>query len=152
MNTLQAKVREKLKIAMKDKDQVGLDTLRAVIAGCTNELVATGKTPQDDLDDAGVIKVITRLIKQRKDSIEQFKNAGRADLVAGEQSQLYVLEQFMPEQMSEDKIRAIAVAKQTELGHMDKSKVGILVGAVMKEVGGQADGATVKKIVEGLFA
>ncbi len=149
--TLQTQIREKLKVAMKEKDQVGLDTLRAVLAGCTNELVASGKTPQDDLDDAGVIKVITRLIKQRKDSIEQFTTAGRADLVAGEQAQLWVLEQFMPEQMSEEKVRAIAVAKQTELGHTDKSKMGILIGAVMKEVGSQADGALVKKVVESLF-
>ncbi len=149
--TLQTQIREKLKVAMKEKDQVGLDTLRAVLAGCTNELVASGKTPQDDLDDAGVIKVITRLIKQRKDSMEQFTTAGRADLVAGEQAQLWVLEQFMPEQMSEEKVRAIAVAKQTELGHTDKSKMGILIGAVMKEVGSQADGALVKKVVESLF-
>lgn len=150
--TLQEQIREKLKTAMKEKDQVGLDTLRAVLAGCTNELVATGKTPQDVLDDAGVMKVVAKLVKQRKDSIDQFTTAGRADLVAGEQAQLYVLEQFMPEQMSEEKIRAIAVAKQTELGMADKSKVGMLVGAVMKEVGGQADGTVVKKIVEGLFA
>ncbi len=149
--TLQTQIREKLKVAMKEKDQVGLDTLRAVLAGCTNELVASGKTPQDDLDDAGVIKVITRLIKQRKDSMEQFTTAGRADLVAGEQAQLWVLEQFMPEQMSEEKVRAITVAKQTELGHTDKSKMGILIGAVMKEVGSQADGALVKKVVESLF-
>jgi uncharacterized protein YqeY len=149
--TLQEQIREKLKVAMKEKDQTGLDTLRAVLAGCTNELVATGKTPQDALDDAGVLKVISKLVKQRKDSIEQFTTAGRADLVAGEQAQLWVLEQFMPEQMSEEKIRAIAVAKQSELGMTDKTKMGILVGAVMKEVGGQADGALVKKIVEGLF-
>ena len=64
-----------------------------------------------------MVKVIGRLIKQRKDSIEQFKAAGRVDLVAGEQAQLWVLEQFMPANMSEEKIRAIAVAKQMELGH-----------------------------------
>ena len=149
--TLQEQIREKLKTAMKEKDQVGLDTLRAILAGCTNELVATGKTPQDPLEDAGVIKVIGKLVKQRKDSIEQFTTAGRADLVAGEQAQLWVLEQFMPEQMSEEKIRTIAIAKQTELGQMDKSKSGIIVGAVMKEIGGQADGALVKKVVESLF-
>ncbi|MEK7228091.1 MAG: GatB/YqeY domain-containing protein [Patescibacteria group bacterium] len=151
MNTLQTQIREKLKVAMKERDQVGLDTLRSVMAACTNELVAIGKTPQDTLDDDGVIKVISRLVKQRKDSIEQFKAAGRVDLVTGEQAQLWLLEQFMPAQMSEEKIRAIAVAKQQELGHMDKSKMGILVGAVMKEVAGQADGAVVKKIVEHLF-
>jgi uncharacterized protein YqeY len=151
MNTLAVQIREKLKTAMKEKDQTALDTLRAVLSACTNELVSAGKTPQDEVPDDMVIKVVTRLIKQRKDSIEQFTSGGRVDLVAGEQAQIWVLEQFMPEQMSEEKIRAIAVAKQSELGMSDKSKSGMLVGAVMKEVGTQADGMTVKKIVESLF-
>lgn len=150
--TLQEQIREKLKVAMKDKDQTALDTYRSLLSAFTNELVAIGKTPQDTLSDADALKVINRLVKQRKDSISQFTSAGRVDLVAGEQSQLYLLEEFLPEQMSEEKVRAIAVAKQTELGHTDKSKIGILVGAVMKEVAGQADGALVKKVVEGLFA
>ncbi len=149
--TLQETIREKLKVAMREKDQVALDTLRAVIAGCTNELVASGKTPQDLLDDAGVLKVIMKLVKQRKDSIDQFTTAGRVDLVAGEQAQVWILEQFMPEQLSEEKIREIAVAKQLELGMTDKTKSGMLVGAVMKEVGTTADGMVVKKVVEGLF-
>ncbi len=149
--TLQETIREKLKVAMREKDQVALDTLRAVIAACTNELVATGKTPQDPLDDVGVMKVITRLVKQRKDSIDQFTTAGRVDLVAGEQAQVYILEQFLPEQLSEEKIREIAISKQSELGMTDKTKSGMLVGAVMKEVGTTADGMVVKKVVEGLF-
>ncbi len=152
MSLIQETVREQLKNAMREKDQTALDTYRGVISAFTNELVATGKTPQDVLPDADALKVIARLVKQRKDSIAQFTNAGRADLVAGEQAQLYLLEQFLPEQLSEEKIRAIAIAKQTELGQIDKTKIGVLVGAVMKEVGGQADGATVKKVVESLFA
>lgn len=152
MTPIQQTVREQLKTAMKEKDQTALDTLRSVIAGFTNELVALGKTPQEEISDEDALKVIARLVKQRKDSLSQFTAAGRADLVAGEQAQLYILEQFLPEQMSEEKIRAIAVAKQSELGMTDKTKSGILVGAVMKEVGGQADGALVKKIVESLFA
>ncbi len=151
MASIQETVREQLKTAMKEKDQVALDTLRAVVSGCTNELVALGKSPQEPVDDATALKVIARLVKQRKDAISQFTDAGRADLVAGEQAQLYLLEQFLPEQMSEEEIRTIAVATQEKLGQIDKSKMGILVGAVMKEVGGQADGAVVKKVVESLF-
>ncbi len=152
MASIQQTVRDQLKSAMKDKDQVALDTLRGVIAGFTNELVALGKSPQEEIADVDALKVVGRLVKQRKDSIAQFTSAGRADLVAGEQAQLYILEQFLPEQFSEEKIRAIAVVKQTELGHTDKAKLGVLVGAVMKEVGSQADGAVVKKVVESLFA
>lgn len=152
MASIQETVREQLKTAMKEKDQTALDTLRSVVAAFTNEMVSLGKSPQESVDDATALKVIARLVKQRKDAINQFTDAGRADLVAGEQAQLYILEQFLPEQLSEEKIRAIAVSVQEKMGQLDKSKMGILVGAVMKEVGGQADGAVVKKVVESLFA
>lgn len=144
-------IREKLKDAMRAKDQVALDTYRGILAAFTNDLVAAGKTPQDEVTDDAALKVIQRVIKQRKDSINQFQSAGRTDLVETEQAQLVLLEQFQPAQMSEDDIRAIAVRKKTELNITDKAKVGILTGAVMKEVAGRADGAIVKQIVEALL-
>lgn len=149
--SLQLKVREALKIAMKDKDQVALDTLRAVLAACTNEAIALGKSPQEELSDEQLLVVIKRLVKQRKDAIDQYTQAGRADLIAAEQAQLYILEQYLPAAMSEADIKIIAVKKKEELGITDKSKAGILVGAVMKELAGQADGTFVKKVVDSLF-
>lgn len=149
--TLAQTIREQLKDAMRSKDQVALDTLRSVITGFTSELVAVGKTPQDEVTDEIAMKVITKLAKQRKDAIAQFEAGGRADLAADETAQLAVLESYMPEQMSEEKIREIAIAKKEALGVTDKAKAGILTGAVMKEVAGQADGALVKKVVDSLF-
>lgn len=149
--TLAETIREKLKDAMRAKDQIALDTLRSVISGFTSELVAAGKTPQDEVTDDIAMKVITKLVKQRKDSISQFEAGGRADLAVDEKLQLAVLETYMPEQMSEDKIREIAVAKKADLNVTDKTKSGILTGAVMKEVAGQADGMLVKKVVDSLF-
>lgn len=149
--TLAETIREQLKGAMRAKDQIALDTLRSVISGFTSELVAAGKTPQDEVTDDIAMKVITKLVKQRKDSISQFEAGGRADLAVDEKLQLAVLEAYMPEQMSEEKIREIAVAKKESLGVTDKAKAGILTGAVMKEVSGQADGMLVKKIVDSLF-
>lgn len=149
--SLQLKVREALKVAMKEKDQVALDTLRAALAAFTNEAITLGRSPQEELPDEQVAVVMKRLVKQRKDAIEQYTQAGRADLMAAEQAQSYILEQYLPESLSEQDIRAIAVRKQSEMGAMDKTKSGILVGAVMKEVGGQADGAVVKKVVDSLF-
>ncbi len=150
-------IREQLKTAMREKDQVALDTLRSVLSGFTAELVASGKTPQDEVDDAIAVKVVQKLIKQRRDAISQFEAAGRQDLADAEKAQLAILEQFQPAQMAEADIRAIAERKKVELGITDKTKAGILTGAVMKEVAGlpaqagQADGQLVKSVVESLF-
>jgi uncharacterized protein YqeY len=144
-------IREELKNAMRNKDQVALDTYRAILTGFMTELVATGKTPQDEVSDDMALKVILKLIKQRKDAISQFEAGGRSDLAEEEKSQLALLEKFQPVQMSEADIRAIAERKKAELNVTDKTKAGILTGAVMKETAGQADGALVKTIVESLF-
>ena len=133
---------------MKARDGVRLTTLRGVLASFTNEAVAKGKKPQDKLTDDEAIAVLRRLVKQRKDSIEQFEKGGRSDLAENEKAELQVLEQFLPAQMSEDKIREIVLKKKEEMSIVDKSKMGIFMGAVMKETAGQADGSLVKKIVE----
>lgn len=144
-------IRERLKDAMRSKDQVALDTYRGIISAFTNELVAAGKTPQDEVTDDIALAVIKKTIKQRRDAISQFEAAGRNDLAESDKAQLALLEHFMPAQMSEDEIKAIALKKKEELGVTDTAKLGILVGAVMKETGGNADGQVVKKIVEDLF-
>lgn len=148
---LQAKIRDDLKVAMREKDQVKLDTLRAVLAACTNETIALGKTPQDPLDDEQVLAVVRRLIKQRKDAVAQYTAGGRADLIASEQAQLWVLEQYLPAPMAQADIKQVAIRRKEELQITDKSKIGILVGAVMREIGNVSDGATVKRIVDELF-
>lgn len=145
-------IREKLKDAMRSKDQSALDTYRGILSAFTNELVAEGKTPQDEVSDDTALSVIKRTIKQRKDAIAQFEAAGRTDLADADKAQLALLEVFMPAQMNEEEIRVIAQKKKDELGVVDKTKLGILVGAVMKETAGNADGGVVKKIVEELFA
>lgn len=144
-------IREKLKDAMRNKDQTALDTYRGLITAFTNELVAAGKTPQDEVSDDIALSVIKKTIKQRKDAIAQFDTAGRTDLADADRAQLALLEVFMPAQMSEADIKAIAEKKKAELGVTDTSKLGILVGAVMKECAGNADGVLVKKVVEDLF-
>ena len=132
---------------MRAKDAVRLLTLRGVLAAFTNESVALKRTPQDKLSDQEAIVVIKRLVKQRKDSIEQFEKAGRNDLADNEKAELKVLEEFLPAAMSNEEIEKIARLKIEQLG-ATKEKIGIIVGAVMKETKGEADGAVVKKIVE----
>lgn len=147
-------IREQLKDAMRSKNQPALDALRGVMSACTNELVATGKSPQDEVTDDIALKVILRTIKQRQDAIAQFEAGGRTDLAEEDKKQLEVLIQFQPAQMAESDIRDIATAKKAELGMTDKTKMGMLVGAVVKEIavrGESADGGVVKKIIEELF-
>ena len=151
---IQQQIKEELKNAMKDKDQTRVLVLRSLIAGFTNELVAQMKKPQDELPDTDALNVIKRAVKQRKDSIEQYGKGGREDLVANEKAELEILEKYLPEMMSEEKILEIAQTKKTEMGIDDKSKMGVLMGAVIgqiKSAGEEADGALVKKVVESLF-
>lgn len=147
---MQDKIQEQIKEAMRAKDQTKLNTLRGVVSSFTNESVAKGRTPQDKLSEDEALVVIKRLVKQRKDSIEQFLKGGRKDLAENEEAEMKILEQFLPAQMSEEKIKEIAKKKISEMG-IDKQKIGILIGSVMKECGGNADGSIVKKIVEELL-
>lgn len=145
---MQEKISEQIKEALRGKDQVRLTTLRGVLAAFTNEAVALKRKPQDKLSDSEAVAVVRRLVKQRKDSIEQFIKGNRNDLADNEKAELKILEEFLPAQMGEEQIEKIARLKIEELKITDKSKIGILVGAIMKETKGEADGALVKKIVE----
>lgn len=150
--SLQMDIKAKIKDAMMAKDTVRLDVLRGMSAAFTNELVAKGRKPQDELTDEEIQAVVMRLSKQRKDSIEQFEKAGRPELVAEEKAQLAIIEEFLPKFMSAEEIRPIAEAKKAELGVIDKSGAGKLTGMLMKDLKGKADGGVVKEVVDSLFA
>lgn len=147
---LHTQIKDELKTAMKAHDAVKLRTVRSMLTAFTNELVATGSTPQGLLDDAGVLGVIKRLAKQRKESIVQFEAGGRPELAVPEKEELAVLESYLPQMMSRDEIRPIVEAKIAQMGAVDKSKLGMLIGSMMKELNGKADGADVKAVVEEL--
>lgn len=136
---------------MKEKNTVKLNTLRSLSAAFTNELVAQRQAPDSPVSDELALKVIRRIVKQHKDSIEQFTAGGRTDLVESEQAELSFLEPYLPALLSKEAILPIAQAKKDELGITDKSNIGKLLGAVMKEVGTTADGADVRAVVESLF-
>ncbi len=150
--TLHEQIKGEIKVAMKARDTVRLSVVRNMVSAFVNELVATGKTPQDMLDDAGVLKVIKRLANQRKDSIEQFTKGNRPELADSERAELTILDTYLPTLMSREDIKKIAIAKKNELGITDKSKAGQLTGAIMKELADKADGGDVKKVVDELFA
>jgi uncharacterized protein len=148
INMLHETIKTHLKEAMKAREATRLLVVRSVLTALTNELVSQKKTPQDLLSDEEVLKVITRLSKQRKDSIEQYTNANRPELAETEQAELVVLETYLPELMSRDDIKVVVEAKKVELGIEDKSQMGKFIGSVMSELKGKADGGLVKEVVE----
>lgn len=151
MSELKQIIKEDLKNAMRSKDEVAKNTLKSVLSEFMNELVSIGKMPSDELDENSQIKVLKKLQKQRKDSIQQFTNGGRQDLADNEKAELEIIEKYLPEAMSKKEILKIAQLKKEELAINDKSKFGMLMGAVVKATGGNADGGDIKEIVESLL-
>ncbi|PIR44892.1 MAG: glutamyl-tRNA amidotransferase [Candidatus Vogelbacteria bacterium CG10_big_fil_rev_8_21_14_0_10_51_16] len=149
---IQDDIRNEIKQAMLAKEETRLSVLRGLLAAFVNELVATKRKPDELLSDEEALGVIRRQVKQRKDSIEQYTKGKRPDLAEAEQAELELLEAYLPKIMSRDEIRPIAEAKLAEMGALDKSKSGILVGAIMKELKGKADGGDVKAVAEELLA
>lgn len=149
--SLQTTIKDGVKDAMKNKDMARLTVLRGLSSAFMNEAVNLTRGPQGELTDEEVIAVITREAKRRKDSINQYTEGGREDLAADEKAELAILEEFLPVMMSQDEIRPIAEAKKAELGIDDKSKLGMLTGAIMKDLKGKANGDDVKAVVESLF-
>lgn len=148
----QAELKEQMKAAMKAKDSVRLTVVRGLLSAMTNEAVAKGKGPDGVLNDDEVLTVITRASKQRKDSIAQFEAGGRPELAVAEKEELIIIETMLPAQLSQDEIVAAATAKAAEMGITDKTKANQLMGALMKDLKGRADGTLVKAIVDGMFA
>ena len=149
---LHQQIRDSIKEAMLAKDSVRLTVLRGLLSAFTNELVATKRTPQEMLTDEECLNVIRRAVKQRKDSIEQFEKGGRPELAEDEKKELAILETYLPTLMSREEIKKVVEAKKAEAGEVDKAKLGIFMGSVMKDLKGKADGQDVKAVIDEVFA
>jgi len=149
--SLHEQIKNNIKESMKAGDKVRLEVMRGLVTAFTNELVATGKTPQDMLEDVEAIKVITRASKQRKDSIEQFAKGGRNDLVEAETAQLHIIEEFLPKLMEKSDVEGFVKEKYDALEVKDPTKKGMFMSSVMKDLKGKADGSLVKEVVDQLF-
>lgn len=140
-------LKKEITVAMKARDAVKLSVVRDLVSSFVNELVTLGKKPEEFIDDENALKVIRRKVNQRKDSIEQYGKAGREDLVAQEKAELDVLETYLPAQMSDSDLEAVVIKTKESLGISDMKDMGRLIGAVIKEVGSDADGSRVQVIV-----
>jgi len=150
--TIHETLKKELPEAMRAKDEVKLRTLRALLTSFTNELVSMKEKPDGFLPDEKTLQVIKRASNQRKDSIEQFERGNRPDLARHEREELTIIDSYLPETMSQEDILKVAKAKKEQLQIDDKAKMGMLMGAVMQELKGQADGNDVKEVVNSLFA
>jgi len=148
----QLELKEMLKEAMRAKDQTRLTVVRGLLAAMQNEAVAKGKGPDGVLSEEEALTIVMRAAKQRKDSIEQFEKGDRPDLAQSERAELAILETMLPQQMPREEIESAAKAKAAELGIADTSKANQLMGMLMKDLRGKADGAVVKEVVDNLFA
>ncbi len=150
--SLHEQLKNEIKEAMKAKDQVKLSVVRGLVSALTNEAVVKGRTPTDLLSDEETLAVIKRGANQRKDAIDQFVAGGRPELAEDEQAELNVLQSYLPTMMSLEEVRKVVATKKTELGIEDQAKSGMLVGAVMKDLAGRADGSDVKTAVDESFS
>lgn len=143
--TLKEKLMEDFKSAMKDHNEVRKNTISFARAAIKQVEIDTRK----ELKDEDIIPILAKQVKMRKDAIAEFKKGGREDLIDSYQAEIDVLAEYLPEQMSDDKIREIVSEKAAELGiESGKQNMGRLMGAVMQQVKGVADGNAVRNIIE----
>ncbi len=142
-------IKGEIKQAMLAKDEIKLTVVRGLVAAFTNELVAKKRKPDEFLNDDEALGVVGREAKKRKDAIEQFRAGGREDLAKNEETELKIIEKYLPAQMSEAEIEKAVRAKMAELGSAEQGK---LMSALMKELKGKADGAAVKAAVEKILS
>ena len=144
--SLQNKVMEQLKNAMKAKDTVALESLRAIKSAIL--LAQTESGAKEELAESEELKLLQKLVKQRKDSAAVYIEQGRDDLAQPELAQVAVIEQFLPEALSEEEIEKVVVMTIESIGASGMKDMGKVMGIVSKELAGQADGKTISTIVK----
>mgnify|MGYP005989269221 CR=1 FL=1 len=144
--SLQKQIMDKLKEAMKAKDTVALQALRAVKSAFL--LAKTESGAQEDLTEDQEIKIIQKQVKQRKDSAAIFLKQGREDLASPELAEVAILEQFLPEALTEEEIEKVVIATINNVGADGMKDMGKIMGIVSKDLAGQADGKTISMLVK----
>lgn len=144
--SLQKQVMDKMKEAMKAKDTFALQALRAVKSAFLLAKTATGV--QEEITEEQALKIIQKQVKQRKDSATIFIKQDREDLAAPELAEIVVLEQFLPEALSEEEIEKVVLETIAKLGASGMKDMGKVMGAVSNQLSGQADGKIISVLVK----
>ena len=144
--SLEKKLMDQMKTAMKSKDVLALQALRSVKSAIL--LVKTENGAVSDLTEDQEIKILQKQVKQRKDSAAIFMDQGRQDLAAPELEEAAVIEQFLPEALSEEEIEKVVMSTIAKVGAAGMKDMGKVMGIVSKELAGQADGKTISTLVK----
>lgn len=144
--SLETKVMEQLKDAMRAKDDIALRTLRAIKAAILIEQTATGA--KEALTEADEVKLLSKMAKQRKDSLEIFTQQNRADLAAKEEEELAIIAKFLPAQLSEAEVESAVRKVIEQVGATSAADFGKVMGMANKALAGQADGKVVADVVK----
>lgn len=147
---LEQKIMADLKIAMLAKDEKSLRSLRAIKAAIL--LAKTSEGASGDLKEDDEIKLLQKLVKQRKDSLEIFQQQNRTDLAQKEQEEIEVIEKFLPKQLSADEIKSELSGIIAEVGASSPADMGKVMGAATKKLAGKADGKTISALVKELLS
>ncbi|KRK49404.1 GatB/YqeY domain-containing protein [Secundilactobacillus kimchicus] len=145
---LEKTLNDDLKTAMKAHDKLALNVIRMIKASLTNERVKLGH----DLTEDDELTVLSRELKQRKESRTEFADAGRQDLVDQLDAEIELVEKYAPKQLSEEEVQQIVEATATEVNASSMADFGKMMGAVMPKLKGKADGAIVNKAVKALLS
>lgn len=148
--SLEARIMEQLKQAMRDKNEAALRTLRAIKAAILLEKTASGA--KEELTEAEELKMLQKLAKQRKDSLEIFRTQNREDLAKVEEEELAIIDQFLPQQLSEAELTAKVKEIISATGATSPADMGKVMGAANKSLAGQADGKLIADTVKKLLA
>jgi len=147
--TLKERLASDFKESLKAKDEIRKNTVNLARAAIKQYEVDT----REELDDQGILTILSKQVKMRKDALADFERAGRTDLLEAYNAEIAVLMEYLPKQLSEVEILEIVKKEAAEIGiESGKQNMGKLIGAVMPKVKGTADGGTVKKVIEEFLA
>ena len=148
--SLEQKIMGELKTAMLAKDEKALRSLRAIKAAIL--LAKTSEGAGGELKEDDEIKLLQKLVKQRKDSLEIFQQQNRTDLAQKEKEEIEIIEKFLPKQLSADELRSEVAAIISEVGASSPADMGKVMGAATKKLAGKADGKTISALVKELLS
>lgn len=147
--SLEQNIMAKMKDAMKAKDEAALRGLRAIKAAI---LLAKTSGGSGEISADDEMKLLQKLVKQRKDSLEIFQQQNRTDLAQKEEEEINIIEQFLPKQLGEEELKTIVAGIIAEVGATSAADMGKVMGAASKQLAGQADGKTISAVVKELLS
>ena len=146
--SLKDRISEEIKVAMKAKDKVRLETVRSIKKVILEKETTLRPQGQDALTEVQEMEVLIQLAKQRKDAIEQYRKAGRDDLADSEAEELAIIEEYLPKQLSDQEVEAIIDELIAQAGASSPKDMGKIMGPAMKRLKGKADGKKVQDLVK----